>query len=78
MCERTCPDCGSTAHTEQYGVIGTYIVCDGCGLLLANRRDGQAAPLDRDPDEWAREGTFIRPGAEAANPADDVIFQAGQ
>jgi len=74
MCDRTCPACGSTEHAEQYGLIGLYIVCE-CGVVLANRRDIDAAPFSRDPDEWQREGTFVLPGAEAADPADDAIFR---
>lgn len=75
MCERTCPECGSADHFEQYGLIGSYIACTQCLTILANRRDEEAAPLDVDPEQWAREGTFVLPGAEADNPADDAPFQ---
>jgi hypothetical protein len=75
MCERTCPACGSTDHFEQYGLIGIYIACAECLTILANRRDEGAAPLDLDSTQWAREGTFVLPGAEAIDPADDTPFQ---
>jgi hypothetical protein len=77
MCERTCPACRSTAHIHMYGIIGSYIVCDPCGELLANRRDIDAAPLDHpDPEQWRREGSFVREGAEATNADDDRIYRA--
>jgi hypothetical protein len=75
MCQRTCPKCGSTKHNEGFGVTGLYIVCDQCDTILAVCPDPAAAPLDRDPDEWAREGRFVIPGAEAVDPADDQIFK---
>jgi hypothetical protein len=75
MCERTCPACGSQDHAEQYGIIGGYIVCTECLTTLANRRDEDAAPLDQDPEHWARKGTFVLLGAEAVDPADDEPFQ---
>jgi hypothetical protein len=77
MCERTCPRCGSTEHLEQYGIIGLYIACE-CGTILANRRDSEAAPIDmteEQAEEWARQGTFVLPGAEAKDPADDELFR---
>jgi hypothetical protein len=74
MCDRTCPACQSHDHFEQYGLIGTYIACSQCLTILANRRDEEAAPLDRDPEEWAAEGTFILAGAEASDPEDDRPF----
>lgn len=58
-----------------YGMIGTHVTCEGCGLILANRRDEDAAPTDHaDPGAWADEGSFVTPGAEAADPADDELF----
>ena len=78
MCDRTCPKCGSQKHFEQYGIQGLSITCGGCWLLLANRRDREAAPVDlRSDDEidkWFAGGTFILPGAEATDPADDELF----
>ena len=78
MCERSCPACGSTDHFVQYGLSGTYIACGECLTILANRRDEEAAPLDSDPEVWADEGTFVLEGAEALDPADDVLFQKRQ
>lgn len=75
MCERRCPVCSSTDHLSLYGLIGSYIVCAECGTILANRRDEEAAPFDRDPEQWADEGTFVLPGAEAEDPADDELFR---
>lgn len=75
MCERTCPDCGSTDHFEQYGVVGFYIGCSQCAVILAWRADEEAAPLDcADPEDWARERRGVRPGAEARDPGDDEMF----
>lgn len=75
MCERRCPKCGSTEHLAQYGLIGSYIVCAGCWTVLANRRFAEDAPTDHpDPERWARDGTFVLPGAEAVDPADDAEF----
>lgn len=76
MCTRTCPQCGSTEHTIQYGLLGTTMYCDGCGLVLANRYDEEAAPTDcDDPKAYARARSGVRPGAEAADPEDDEMFQ---
>ena len=77
MCERTCPKCGSTEHLATYGIIGSYIVCAICCALLANRRDIETAPTcmtEAEAEEWQREGTFVLPGAEAKDPADDALF----
>jgi hypothetical protein len=68
--------CRSTEHFESYGLIGAYIACTGCSTILANRRDLEAAPIDHpDPEAWQREGTFVLPGAEATDPADDDLFR---
>jgi transcription initiation factor TFIIIB Brf1 subunit/transcription initiation factor TFIIB len=78
MCERTCPECGSTEHYEGYGLIGSYIVCAGCCTVLANRRDIDAAPIDMTEDQagqWRRDGTFVLAGAEAKDPTDDDMFK---
>lgn len=77
MCERTCPNCGSTEHYEQYGLIGTYIGCDKCGLILALRRDIEAAPIEMTEEQatkWVKAGSFVVLGAEAKDPADDELF----
>lgn len=77
MCERTCPNCGSTEHFESYGLIGSYIVCD-CNTILALRRDIEAAPIDMTEEEamqWVRSGSFVLKGAEAKDPADDEMFR---
>jgi hypothetical protein len=78
MCERTCPRCKSESHTEDFGITGMSLVCDGCFLVLAHRFDRGAAPLDLADDEaidaYALESSGVRPGAEARDPADDVLF----
>jgi hypothetical protein len=84
MCKRACPKtneagqrCGSTDHIELYGLIGSYIVCNDCGTILANRRDIEAAPTnltEAEAIEWVKAGTFVLPGAEAEDPADDEIY----
>lgn len=75
MCQRTCPRCGSPEHFEGFGIVGSYILCEGCGETLAQRFDESAAPLDcQDPEAYARERSFVLPGAEARDPADDAIF----
>lgn len=75
MCERTCPNCGSTEHFEGDGITGHYIACAKCGLILAHRFDAEAAPIDcTDPQQYARERSGVLPGAEAKDPADDLIF----
>lgn len=78
MCERTCPYCGSIEHFAGYGLIGSFIVCDACGVLLANRRDADAAPVDLRTDEqvdaWVAAGSGVLTGAEAKDPADDEMF----
>ena len=90
MCERTCPTtvfdqndkigrkCGSTDHIELYGLIGSHIVCNDCGTILANQRDIEAAPTnltEAEANAWANAGTFVLPGAEAADPADDEFYR---
>jgi len=77
MCERTCPRCGSTEHFEGYGIIGAYMLCEGCGVTLAQAADVSAAPTDLSESEavaWAAERTFVLAGAEARNPAQDAIW----
>lgn len=77
MCKRTCPNCGSKEHAEQYGIIGTSIICTNCLTILANKRDEQAAltGLSNDEiDQWVAEGTFVLEGAEAEDPKDDEFF----
>lgn len=77
MCERTCPKCGSTEHVSAYGTIGSHIVCAWCCTILAVRREIEAAPThmtEAEAEEWQREGTFVLPGAEAKDPADDALF----
>lgn len=75
MCQRTCPNCKSTAHIEGFGIEGLYIVCEGCGSMLAHRFDEQAAPTDcKDIDAYTAERTWVLPGAEAVDPADDEIY----
>ena len=74
MCERTCPKCGSGEHIESFGMVGLYLLCE-CGTVLAHRFDGQAAPLDcADPEAYARERSFVLPGAAARDPLDDAVF----
>lgn len=77
MCVRTCPRCGSTEHTELYGICGLTIWCD-CGQPLAHRADPAWAPLDRDQDEWAAEKSGVIIGAEARDPGDDEKFGANR
>jgi transcription initiation factor TFIIIB Brf1 subunit/transcription initiation factor TFIIB len=76
MCERICPACGSREHGEQYGICGLTLYCDGCGAVLAHRADPEWAPLDRDPNEWAKEQSGVTPGAEANDPRDDEMYRA--
>lgn len=74
MCERTCPACRSTEHTDLFGMAGAYLVCNGCGATLAIRADLEAAPLHLSEDEaeaWALARRGVAPGAEASDPADD-------
>lgn len=79
MCDRTCPRCKSTDHIASTGMAGTSLVCSECCLILAHRFDREAAPLDiRDEDDveaYAAARSGVRPGAEAADPADDEMFQ---
>lgn len=75
MCDRTCPVCGSDDHFEGYGICGLYITCEGCGRTLAQRFDIEAVPTDcDDPEAYAAARTFVLPGAEAVDPADDQIY----
>jgi hypothetical protein len=77
MCQRTCPRCGSTDHFEGYGICGAYILCEGCSHTLAQRFDIAACPIDlteRQAEAYARKRTWVLPGAEAKDPADDAIF----
>lgn len=77
MCERTCPTCRSTEHIGHYGICGYSLICEGCGAVLANRADPEAAHTDLDEagvEAWWREHSFVTPGAEARNPADDLQF----
>lgn len=77
MCERTCPRCGSTEHFEGYGICGSYILCEGCGVTLAQRTTEEAANTDlteAQAEAWAADGTWVLPGAEAKDPADDVLY----
>lgn len=77
MCERTCPRCGSTEHGMGYGLIGTHIQCEHCLLILANRRDIEAAEThltEAEAKAWQAEGSFVVIGGEAKDPADDEMF----
>lgn len=77
MCERTCPNCGGTAHYHLFGITGGYIL-DECGVVLAHRRDIDAAPTsmtEAEAEAWQRKGTFVLPGAEAKDPADDRLYR---
>ena len=78
MCQRTCPNCHSQEHTVQYGLGGTAMYCDGCGVTLAFRADVEWAPIsttDDEADRWAAERTFILAGAEAKDPKDDKVWR---
>lgn len=84
MCKRTCPHvneqgkkCGSTEHIHLYGLIGSYIFCNDCDAILANRRDIEAAPTnltEAEAIEWVRAGSYVMAGAEAEDPADDETY----
>ena len=77
MCERTCPYCYSPDHFAGYGLAGSYIVCEGCDALLANRRDIEAAPTtmtEAEAEAWQAAGSGVLAGAEACDPADDEWF----
>lgn len=77
MCQRTCPKCKSTEHYEGFSMVGFYIACK-CGAVLAHRRDEAAAPTDMTDEEvqrWVRRGSFVIPGAEAVDLADDEQFK---
>lgn len=78
MCERTCPRCKSTDHIANTGIVGTSLVCSDCMLILAMRYDREAAPTDLTNDDeieaYAIKRSGVRPGAEAADPADDECF----
>ena len=74
MCERTCPRCGDTEHFEGFGILGAYILCEGCGVTLAQSTDAAAARTDLTEEEaqaWADRRTWVLPGAEAKNPDHD-------
>lgn len=77
MCERSCPKCHSTEHIEMYGLAGTTLTCDNCGLLLAVRHDSENIPTDlpeSEEEEYIRSRCGVRPGADAKDPADDVYY----
>jgi hypothetical protein len=78
MCDRQCPACGSGKHAEIYGLSGFRVVCLRCGALLANRRDGEAAPTslrsEADVAAWVAEGSGVLEGADARDPRHDVMF----
>lgn len=79
MSERTCPkpDCGDTDHLMLYGLLGTIVICNSCGTVLALRRDIEAAPIDMTEEQakaWVKDGSYVLPGAEAKDPADDEMF----
>lgn len=78
MCERTCPACASPEHLQHYGLAGSQIICNRCGLVLAWAVDPEAAPIDLSEDEaeaWAAARRGVRPGAEAQDPADDDLWR---
>jgi hypothetical protein len=77
MCERKCPYCRSTEHFHSYGVVGIYIACCRCQMVLASRRDIEAARTDLTEEEaeaWQTAGSGVLKGAEAINPVDDEIY----
>lgn len=78
MCERICPACASKEHVDHYGMGGSSLICEGCGITLAIRADEAFAPIDLNDDEaeaWALARRGVLPGAEALNPADDEIWR---
>lgn len=77
MCERTCPDCGSDDHFHGFGMMGAYILCEGCGITLASRADPEAARTDlteAEVEAWVADHSGVRPGAEAKDMARDTIW----
>lgn len=81
MCERTCPRCGDSEHFEGFGITGAYLLCEGCGVTLAQRGDVDAAPgnmNDEQAQAWADKQTWVLPGAEAKNPEHDALWTPTQ
>jgi hypothetical protein len=50
MSHLTCPKCGSTEHTQGYGLaagpMGAYTFCDGCDTMLEFCPDLEGLPED--------------------------------